>query len=48
MAGADLDFFLSSFQFFYCNIRVSPPPPGGHFPDRHLKQKVFIETTVLN
>ena len=37
-AGADLDFFLSSFQFFYCNIRVSPPP-GGHFPDPHLKQK---------
>ena len=36
-AGADQDFFLSSFQFFYCNIRVSPP--GGHFLDPHLKQK---------
>ena len=24
ITGADLDFFLSSFQFFYCNIRISP------------------------
>ena len=30
-AGADLAFFLSSFQFFI--VTLESPPPGGHFPD---------------
>ena len=45
VTGADLEFFLSSFQFFYCNIRV--PLPGGHFLTPTKNKKVFIETTIL-
>ena len=37
-SGADLDFFLSSFQFFYCNITV---PPQRTFSRPPLKTKKY-------